>query len=112
MTTVTAPEGWRIADGTVPLTDVVNTAQCSYRSINHALSEGLVPVAGKGGPGVHGSTRRISLDDALMIVAVAALAVAAGLAFNVLFRSVRETGGRMTAEGLTIPLAMKVPPVT
>ncbi|MGH7733387.1 MAG: hypothetical protein ACREOE_06715, partial [Gemmatimonadales bacterium] len=82
MTTVTAPENWRIADGTVPLSDVVETAQASYASINHALSQGLVPVAGKGGSGVHGSTRRIALDDALMIVAVAALALAAGLAFS------------------------------
>jgi hypothetical protein len=104
VTTVTAPEDWRINDGTVPLTDVVNTAQCSYASINHAMKQGLVPVAGMGGPGVHGSTRRINLDDALMIVAVAALAVAAGLAFNILFRSLRETGARITAEGLTIPL--------
>lgn len=104
MATVTAPEDWRIADGTVPLTDVVRTAQCSYRSINHAVEEGLLPIAGKGGAGTHGNTRRITVDDALMILAVAALAVAAGLAFNVLFRSVRETGGRITAEGLTIPL--------
>ena len=109
--TLTAPENWRVTDGTVPLTDVLSTAQCSYRSINHAVNEGLLPVAGKGGPGAHGNTRRIALEDALLIVAVAALAVAAGLAFNVLFRSVRETGGRITAEGLTIPLsAVKLPP--
>lgn len=107
--TATLPGTWRVRDDdTVPLTDVAGTAACSYASIDHAVRLGLVEthgVPGKGNP------RRISVDDALMILAVAALAVAAGLAFNVLFRSVRETGGRMTAEGLTIPLtAAKLPP--
>ena len=107
--TLPPPEDWRVLpDGTVPLTDVAASAACSYASVDHAVRTGLVEAHGVGG---RGNPRRIALEDALMIVAVAALAVAAGLAFNVLFRSVKETGARMTAEGLTIPLnAVKLPP--
>jgi hypothetical protein len=99
--TVTAPESWRVADGTVPLIDVVRTADLSYNSADHAVRTGLVKTQSVGGVG---KARRISLEDALMIVAVAALAVAAGIAFNILLRSIKETGGRITSQGLTIPL--------
>lgn len=96
------PPEWRVDDdGTVPLPDVARSADVSYFNVNHAVRTGLIPVQRVGG---RGGTRRISVDDALMIVAVAALAVAAGLAFNILLRSVVETGGRITPEGLTIPL--------
>ena len=100
--TLPLPDEWRVdADGTVPLPDVARSAATSYDNVHHAVRTGVIPVqrvAGRGG------TRRIAVDDALMIVAVAALALACGLAFNALLRSVVKAGGRVTPEGLTIPL--------
>lgn len=101
MATVTAPLDWRVSEGTVPIPDVVRTAQCSRASIDVAIRNGLIPVARQGGSG---NARHITLDDALLIIAVAALAVAAGLAFGAMLRAIRTTGGTMGPQGLTIPL--------
>ncbi len=102
MTTV--PAEWRVSDGTVPLSDVARSAECSYASLDYATRSGLIPVQKMGGPDGRGNARRISVDDALMALAVAALAVAAGLAFVTLLKAVRQTGGTVGASGLTIPL--------
>jgi hypothetical protein len=105
MTTTTTPKNWRVTDGTVPLADVVRTAQCSRASIDYAASTGLVSVVRKGG---RGNARHISLEDALLIVGVAALAVAAGLAFGILLRTIRDTGGKVTPAGIVIPVPFPV----
>lgn len=104
MTAVMAPPDWRVSDGTVPLADVVRTAQCSRASIDVAVRSGLVDVARQGG---RGNARHLRVEDALLIVTVAALAVAAGIAFGALLRAVTSTGGGMTPQGLTIPVKIR-----
>lgn len=105
MTTATAPAGWRVSGGTVPLADVVKTAQCTRASIDVATRNGLIPVVRYGGKG---NARHITLEDALLIVGVAALAIAAGIAFGALLRAVKDTGGRITADGIVLPLQLPV----
>jgi hypothetical protein len=102
MLTEATPNSWRVTEGTVPLSDVMKTAKCSYASLDVATRNGLIPVVRQGG---RGNARHITLDDALLIIAVAALAVAAGLAFGAMLRAVRDTGATITPAGLTIPLA-------
>lgn len=100
MTTVTAPKTWRVTDGTVPLADVMKTAQCTRASLDVATRNGLIPIVRYGG---RGNARHITLEDALLVVGVAALAVAAGLAFGALLRAIRDTGGQITPQGIVIP---------
>jgi hypothetical protein len=105
--TLTMPADWRVSDGTVPLVDVARTAKTThgttYVSIDQAVRSGLIDVKHQGGSG---NARHISIEDALTVLAVAALAVAAGLAFGALLRAMRQTGATVTASGLTIPLKM------
>lgn len=101
MKITTAPNDWRVSGGTVPLSDVVRTAQCTRASIDVATRNGLIPVVKYGG---RGNARHITLEDALLIVGVAALAIAAGMAFGALLRAVRETGGQITPQGIVIPV--------
>lgn len=103
--TQTMPAAWRVSDGTVPLVDVARTVKethgTSYASIDQAVRAGLIPVEKQGGSG---NARHITLDDALTVLAVAALAVAAGLAFGALLRALTTTGAQITPAGLTIPI--------
>lgn len=106
MTTTTTPNGWRVTDGTVRLAEVARTAQCTMASIDYATATGLVNVIRKGG---RGNARHVSLEDALLIVGVAALAVAAGIAFGMLLRTIRDTGGKVTPQGIVIPVDFPAP---
>jgi hypothetical protein len=99
------PAEWRVSDGTVPLADVARTVQMahgtSYAQVDQAVRAGLIPVEKREGKA---NARHLTVSDALTVLAVAALAVAAGLAFGALLRAVRTTGATMTPAGLTIPL--------
>lgn len=103
--TLTMPPEWRVSDGTVPLADVARTVQMahgtSYAQVDQAARAGLISVERWGG---RGNGRHVTLDEALTVLAVAALAVAAGLAFGALLRALRTTGATMTPAGLTIPI--------
>lgn len=101
MATATVPAGWRVTDGTVPLADVVKTARCTRASIDVATRNGLIHVVRQGG---RGRARHVTVEDALLIVGVADLAVVAGLAFGALLRAIRDTGARVSPQGLIIPL--------
>ena len=100
----TMPAGWRVSDGTVPLSDVARTAQCSYASLDWAARNGLIDVQKMGGRGGRGNARWITVEDALLVLAVAVLAAAAGMAFGKLLKAVRQTGGTVSPAGMTIPL--------
>jgi hypothetical protein len=102
--TIAIPETWRVADGLVPAADVARSVEpygVGYPAVSKVLRSGLVPVAKVGG---QGGARHLKLDDAMLLLAVAALAVAAGLAFGVMLKAVRSAGGRLTPDGLTLPL--------
>jgi hypothetical protein len=102
--TIAIPDTWRVADGLVPAADVARSVEpygVGYPAVSKVLRSGLVPVAKVGG---QGGARHLKVDDAMLLLAVAALAVAAGMAFGVMLRAVRSAGGTVTAAGLTIPL--------
>lgn len=93
---------WEIGpDGTVPVADVVRSAGVPHSAIDYTIRLGLVPVLAQGGA----SRRRwISREDAVMLLAAAALAVAAGVALAVIVRAIRATGAQVGPDGLTIPV--------
>jgi hypothetical protein len=102
--TETLPAEWRVSDGTVPLSDVARTAQCSYASIDYAARNGLISVRSMGGRDGRGNVRRISVEDALLVLAVAALAALAGLAFGAVFKAAKNSGATVGPSGLTFPI--------
>jgi hypothetical protein len=98
----TVPDGWRVTDGVVPLADVARSAEAlgvSYEAVSAAARSGLLPVARTGG---QGGARHITLDNALLVLAAVALAVAGGAAFAMMLRAIRETDATVTPGGLTI----------
>lgn len=107
MTSASIPAGWRVSDGpvpTVPLADVARSASAhgvSYQAMSAAARSGLLDVARVSGTG---SARHITLESALLALAIAALYEALKIAFQTLLRAVRETGAKVTKGGLTIPL--------
>jgi hypothetical protein len=98
---VEVPGEWRVSEGTVPLADVARSAACSYPVIDNAARKGLIEVVRYGG---RGNARHITIREGLFLLAVAAIAAAAGLAFCDMLRAVRQAGATMTDAGLVIPV--------
>lgn len=101
MTVDTLPDSWTVSEGSVRLSDVVKTAPVSRASIDVATRNGLISVTRKAG---RGDARWISVDEAVLVLSVALLAVAAGIAFGALLRAIRNSGAQITSTGLHIPL--------
>jgi hypothetical protein len=57
--------------------------------------------------GGHGRTRYIPIAEALLLVAAAALALAAGVALAQMYRAMKATGATVSADALTIPLNLR-----
>jgi hypothetical protein len=99
-----APESWRITpQGTVPVADVIRTAGVPHGAVDHAVRACNIPVLGQHG---QGRRRYISVSDALVILAAAALAVAAGVALSQMYRALKGTGVTVSDSGLMIPLSL------
>lgn len=105
----TVPADWRVgSDETVPLTDLARSVRdygVSYDAVSASARGGLLDVVRVGGPGIRGAVRYISLESALLALAVASLCQLLKVAFTTLMRAARETGAQITAAGLTIPTA-------
>jgi hypothetical protein len=104
----TVPADWNVApDQTVLLTDLSRSVReygVSYDAVSAAARNGLLPVVRVGGRGARGGTRRISLDSALLALAIAVLCQLLKAAFTTVLRTVRESGGKLTPAGLIIPV--------
>jgi hypothetical protein len=99
---VLAPSEWGAGpDGTVPVADVVRSAGVPHGAVDYTIRLGLVPVHAQFG--AH-RRRYISREDALMLLAAAALAVAAGVALATIVRAIKATGAQVGPGGLTIPV--------
>ena len=95
------PEGWRVTSkGTVPVSDVARTTG-DYPAVNYTVRRCGVTVVDQGG---HGRTRYIPVSEALLLVAAAALAVAAGVALAQMYRAIKAAGATVGTDALTIPL--------
>ncbi|MDX2854589.1 hypothetical protein PV342_40550 [Streptomyces sp. PA03-3a] len=98
------PEGWRVTpEGTVRVSDVARTTG-DYESMNYTVRRCGVPVVDQGG---QGRSRYIPVSEALLLVAAAALAVAAGVALAQMYRAIKTTGATVNADSLTIPLQVR-----
>lgn len=96
------PKGWRVTDGTVPVADVVRSAGVPHAAIDHPVRLGLVEVVKQHG---QGNRRYIRVEDGLMLMAAAALALSCGVALVVMVRAIKATGATIGPAGLTFPLA-------
>ncbi|WP_121832814.1 hypothetical protein [Streptomyces sp. S1] len=97
-----APEGWRVTpDGTVPVADVIRTAGVPHGAVDHAVRACGIPVVGQHG---QGRRRYISVSDALVILAAAALATVAGVALSQMYRALQGSNVTVSGSALTIPL--------
>lgn len=96
------PDEWRTGpDGTVLVADVVKTAGVPHGAVDYTIKLGLVPVVAQSG---RKCRRSISREDAFMLLAAAALAVAAGVALAAIVRAIKATGAQVGPGGLTIPV--------
>lgn len=95
------PEDWRVTpEGTVPVTDVARTTG-DYPAVNYTVRRCGVPVTSRQG---RNHARYIPVSEALLLVAAAALAVAAGVALAQMYRAMKANGATIGADSLTIPL--------
>ncbi|MFG2858583.1 hypothetical protein ACGFZ9_50040 [Streptomyces mirabilis] len=98
------PEGWRVTEqGTVPVSDVARTTG-DYPAVNYTVRRCKVPVIEQGG---QGRTRYIPVSEALLLVAAAALAIAAGVALAQMYRAIKASGATVGVDALTIPLNLR-----
>ncbi|MFE5809448.1 hypothetical protein [Streptomyces sp. NPDC056491] len=97
------PADWRVTEeGTVRVSDVARTAG-DYQSVNYAVRK-YIPVVDQHG---QGRSRYIPVAEALLLVAAAALAVAAGVALAQMYRAMKASGATISADALTIPLRLQ-----
>ncbi|MER5549497.1 hypothetical protein ABT072_45645 [Streptomyces sp. NPDC002589] len=98
------PADWRVTpEGTVRVSDVARTTG-DYESVNYTVRRYGVVVDQHG----QGRSRYIPVSEALLLVAAAALAIAAGVALAQMFRAIKASGATVGADALTIPLNFKV----
>ncbi len=96
------PADWRVTpEGTVRVSDVARTTG-DYESVNYTVRKYGVVVEQHG----QGRSRYIPVSEALLLVAAAALAVAAGVALAQMFRAIKASGATVGADALTIPLKL------
>lgn len=94
------PAEWRVTpEGTVRVSDVARTTG-DYESVNYTVRKYGVVVDQHG----QGRSRYIPVSEALLLVAAAALAVAAGVALAQMFRAMKASGATVGVNALTIPL--------
>lgn len=95
------PDTWRVTpEGTVRVTDVAKTTG-DYPAVNYTVRRCDIPVVGRTG---RGQGRYIPVSEALLLVAAAALAVAAGVALSAMYRAIKASGATVGADALNIPL--------
>lgn len=98
------PNSWRVTpEGTVRVSDVARSTGCEYEAVNYTVRRYGVVVDQYG----QGRSRYIPVSEALLLVAAAALAVAAGVALAQMFRAIKASGATVGADALTIPLNLQ-----
>ncbi|MEU6221865.1 hypothetical protein ABZ845_30860 [Streptomyces sp. NPDC047022] len=100
---VALPDHWDVSDDTVSFRQVVESAVCSYQALDRAVREGLVKVIDRVHAG-RGSARRLTVEEALMVMVVAAIAANADASFLGTMRAMRLAGAKITPRGLVIPV--------
>lgn len=97
------PAEWRVTpEGTVRVSDVARTTG-DYEAVNYTVRRYGVPVVDQHG---QGRSRYIPVSEALLLVAAAALAVAAGVALAQMYRAIKASGAKVGVDSLTILLPL------
>lgn len=103
--TPSIPDSWRVTpEGTVRVSDVARSTGCEYEAVNYTVRRYGMVVDQHG----QGRSRYIPVSEALLLVAAAALAVAAGVALAQMFRAMKASGATVGADTLTIPLKLQI----
>src|SRR4051794_9317395 len=103
MTDISA-DGITATGGVVLVSDVLRRGGISPDSFRRTVDAGLItPTPTRIGAG-RGGGRTITVDDALLLLAVAALAIAAGVAITTMLRAIRAQGGTVSGGNITIPI--------
>lgn len=89
-------------DGLVDLPDLVRVSGLTRETLRAAVDDGLVTTSpvrrGRG----RGGAITITKEEAIFLLAVAALAFAAGVAFATLLRAMKNNGAQLSGNALTI----------
>jgi len=80
----------------------------SRDAYRHAMNSGLINPVDRGARG-RGGGFRITREDAVIIATAAAVAIAAGLAFCIVLRVLREGSARTTPDGSAVIIPMPTP---
>lgn len=97
-------EDLRVTDGLVDFPEVIRASGLPRHVLRTAMDDGwIVPTSVRRGTG-RGRTQTLTVEDALFVLAVAALAVAAGVAFVTLMKTLKTTGAQLGPDGIKIPL--------
>lgn len=100
-------EDLRVTDGLVDLPEVVRVSGLPRRALRTAMDDGLItPTDVRRGQG-RGGSYTFTVEDALFVIAVAALALAAGVAFVTMVRAMKASGAQLGPDGIKIPLPTK-----
>lgn len=85
----------------IPLADLADRVGLNRGTQQYAIRNNVIVPANRRGP--HGRYL-VSRDEALLILAAAAISVAIGVALVTVLRTLRSTGAQVTGGSLTIPL--------
>jgi hypothetical protein len=99
------PREWSVTpEGAVRVTDVAKTVG-NYPGVSHAVRACKIPVVSRSGMG---SSRHIRVEDGLILLAAAALALAAGVAISQVLKALMDNGATVTPTG-TLSVPIKLP---
>ena len=87
----------------IPLADVAQRAGLNRGTQHYAIRHNVITPADRRGPN---GRYLVTREQALIILAAGAIAVAVGVAVVTVIRTLNETGARVTSGALTIPLSL------
>lgn len=103
-TTLTVPTSWRVTpEGTVRVSDVARSTG-DYEAVNYTVRRYGVVTDQYG----QGRSRYIPVSEALIILAAAALATAAGVALAAMYRAIKAAGATVNGNSLTLTIPLTI----
>lgn len=100
----------RYPDGRIPAPEVQRAAGISRGALRYAVNDGLVTPVGTHQTGHRGRPAAVfAVEDVMFLVACAALALAAGVAFAAMARALRSTGARVDPAALAVVVPLPTP---
>lgn len=105
--TALIPSAWDVVDGVVPLAQVRKSAGLSADAVVRAVKGGHLSIVDRSGMG-RGGAYRVDLETALLVLAAGVLCATMGLAFLAALRILRNGDGKITPEGVTLTIPLRL----